>query len=188
MGNFRRQWNLDCIAITKILKCFRTNECRKWRNRFKIERFVVLAQYLKQQVDWSRYKRNFRQSKKSISWSRFYLSFTFTLPVGHVISERYFWFYWNYKQLRIEVKNSMSKFEIYFPLFSEIIHAIFKIFSGFHAFIVIRLKANEVDFLIWKFMWVFHLTRALVIVVKGFQKGFLCSFTTKYVLFPVASN
>ena len=25
-----------CVAVTQILKCFRTNDSRKWRNRFKI--------------------------------------------------------------------------------------------------------------------------------------------------------
>ena len=40
---------LDCITVTKILRCFRSNRCRKWRNRFKNKKFVVLAEYFEQQ-------------------------------------------------------------------------------------------------------------------------------------------
>ena len=38
------------------------------------------------------------------------------------------WFQWNCKQLRIEARNSMTNSEIYFPIFSETIHTILKIF------------------------------------------------------------
>ena len=43
--------------------------------------------------------------------------------------EKYFRFQWNCKQLRIEARNSMANSEIYFPIFSETIHTILKIFS-----------------------------------------------------------
>ena len=43
--------------------------------------------------------------------------------------EKYFWFQWNCKQLRIEARNSMANSEIYFPIFSETMHTILKIFS-----------------------------------------------------------
>ena len=43
--------------------------------------------------------------------------------------EKYFRFQWNCKQLRIETWNSMENSEIYFPIFSDTIHAILKIFS-----------------------------------------------------------
>ena len=43
--------------------------------------------------------------------------------------EKYFLFQWNCKQLRIEARNSMANSEIYFPIFSETMHTILKIFS-----------------------------------------------------------
>ena len=43
--------------------------------------------------------------------------------------EKYFRFQWNCKKLWIEARNSMAKSEIYFPIFSETIHTIWKIFS-----------------------------------------------------------
>ena len=42
--------------------------------------------------------------------------------------EKYFRFQWNCKQLRIEARNSMENSEIYFPIFSETIHTVLKIF------------------------------------------------------------
>ena len=36
MDNFRRHRSLDRITVTKILKCFCTTRCSKWRNRCKI--------------------------------------------------------------------------------------------------------------------------------------------------------
>ena len=43
--------------------------------------------------------------------------------------EKYFRFQWNCKELQIEARNSMSNSEIYFPIVSETIHTILKIFS-----------------------------------------------------------
>ena len=43
--------------------------------------------------------------------------------------QKYFWFQWNCKQLRTEARNSMANSEIYFPIFSETMHTILKIFS-----------------------------------------------------------
>ena len=78
-----------------------TNVCRKWRNRFKREKFVVLAEYLERQTDYRRYKRRIRKSTRSPSWRR-NQPYLFTFPyqtngnhatelstVGHVISERH---------------------------------------------------------------------------------------------------
>ena len=42
--------------------------------------------------------------------------------------EKYFQFQWICKQLRIEARNSMANCEIYFPIFSETVHAVLKIF------------------------------------------------------------
>ena len=76
MENFRRQWNLDCITITKIMKRFRKNKWRKWRNGFKIDKFVVLVEYLEKQTDCSRYRKNIIQSRRNPSWrNQSYLSF-----------------------------------------------------------------------------------------------------------------
>ena len=43
--------------------------------------------------------------------------------------EKYFRFQWNCKQLRIEARDSRANSEIYFPILSETIHTILKIFS-----------------------------------------------------------
>ena len=50
-----------------------------------------------------------------------------TIPRSH--KQQYFWFHWNCRQLRIEARNCMVNYEIYFPIFSETIHTIFKLFS-----------------------------------------------------------
>ena len=62
-----RSWNLDRITVTKIVKCFRINGCRKWRNRFKIEKSIVLADYMEQQIDYSRYRLKISKSKRNSS-------------------------------------------------------------------------------------------------------------------------
>ena len=43
--------------------------------------------------------------------------------------KKYFRFQLNCKQLQIEVRNSMANSEFYFPIFSETIHTVLKIFS-----------------------------------------------------------
>ena len=58
---------LDCITVTKILRCFRTSGCRKSRNRHKNKKFVVLAEYFEQQTNCSRYRRKMSQSRRSPS-------------------------------------------------------------------------------------------------------------------------
>ena len=64
------------LQLTKILQCFWTNGCRKWRNRSKIEKFVVLAEYLEEQKDFSRYRRKISLSRRSSSWrNQAYLPF-----------------------------------------------------------------------------------------------------------------
>ena len=77
MENLMRQWNLNHITVLKILKCFMTNGCRKWRNRFKIEQFVALAEYLEQLPDCNRYKKIANREKTLCGGiSRIYLSFS----------------------------------------------------------------------------------------------------------------
>ena len=97
--NFWRQWNLDHITVTKILKFSLTNRCRKWRNRFKREKFVVLAEYSEQQTDCSIYKRKNKQiKKKSFAEELVVLIFLYQTngnhatelsTVGYVNSERH---------------------------------------------------------------------------------------------------
>ena len=74
--NFRKQRNLDCITVTKSLKCFRTSGFRKWRNRLKTEKFVVLAEYFEQQTDCSLYWRELANQGEVLRGgiSRIYLS------------------------------------------------------------------------------------------------------------------
>ena len=54
------------------------------------------------------------------------------------------------------------------------------VFKGFDEFSAISLK-GKVGFLIERLLGVFHFPRDLVIVAKSFEKGFLTSFTLKYV-------
>ena len=140
MENFRRYRKLDRIAITKILKSFSTNGCRKWKNK----KFVVLAEYFEQQTDFSSYRIKIRQSRRSLlRRNQSYLQI-FSLPRKwkpyhgairkfprnlRTALERYFRFHLNYKRLRVEVRKSMPNCEIYFSIFSETIHTILKIFS-----------------------------------------------------------
>ena len=125
---------LDCITVTKILRCFRTSGCRKSRNRHKNKKFVVLAEYFEQQTNCSRYRRKMSQSTGEVfrrGISPIYLSSSNKWKPRNLRTalEKYFRFQWNCKQLRIEARNSMANSEIYFPIFSETIHTILKIFS-----------------------------------------------------------
>ena len=119
--NFWRQWNLDDITVTKILKWFMTNSCRKWRNRFKKEKSVVLPKYMKKYTDSSKYKRKIKLIKKK-SFMEELLAFTFPCQTNRnhatraiksqphnlrLPLEKYFRFHWNCKQLRVEARNSM---------------------------------------------------------------------------------
>ena len=127
--------------VTKILKYVRTNGCRKLRDGFKIEKFVVLAEYFEQQTDCSRYRRKISRSRKRplYSWRNIHLSLLSKRKPCHgainswplhirTALKKYFQFHWNCEQLRVEARNSMSNCEIYFPIFSETIHTILKIF------------------------------------------------------------
>ena len=101
---------LDCITVTKILRCFRTNRCMKWRNIFKKEKFVVLAEYFKQQTDCSRYRKITNQGKVlrgGISRIDISISSKWKPCHGAINSwprnlrtalEKYFRFQWNCKQ------------------------------------------------------------------------------------------
>ena len=91
---FRRQWNANHIYSNK------NSEMTFW-NRFKREKFVVLAEYLEQQTDYRWCKRKISKSRRGFSWRRNQpCLFTFPyqtngnhatelLTVGHVISERH---------------------------------------------------------------------------------------------------
>ena len=121
-----------------------TNGCRKWGNGFKTEKCVVLAEYFGQQTYCSRYRRKINQSRKVLHTrgvvSRIHLSLSSKWEPCHGLInswpcniqtrlKKHFRFNWNFKQLRVEARNSMSNCEIYFPIFSETIHTILKIFS-----------------------------------------------------------
>ena len=143
MENFKRKWNLDCITVTKSLKCFQKNWCRKRRKTFKKEIFVVLEEYFELQTDCNTYRREISKSRRSFSWrriSRIYISLSNKWKPSHgAINSRprnfkngtgkVFRFPWNCKQLRFQTRNSIPNCEIYFPIFSETIHANLKTFS-----------------------------------------------------------
>ena len=98
------------ITVTKILRYFRTNECRKWRNRFKKEKFVILAEYFEQQTDCSRYRKLANQGEVLCRGIiRIYLSISNKCKPYHgainswshnlrTALEKYFQFQWNCKQ------------------------------------------------------------------------------------------
>ena len=136
---------LDCIIVTKILRCFRTSGCRKSRNRFKNKKFVVLAEYFEQQANCSRYRIKMSQSRRSPSnrggisciyislanqWKPCHRAIKSWPRILRMAPEKYCWSQWICKQpLQIEERNRMANCDIYFPIFSETIHTILKIFS-----------------------------------------------------------
>ena len=136
MENFSwKAVKLDCITITKILRCFREADLR-----------------IKNVLSWQNILSN-RQIAADIEgkWtnqgevlcggiSRIYLSLAnkskschgaITCQPGNLRTalEKYFRFQSNCKQLRIEARDRMANCEIYFPIFSETIHTMSKIFS-----------------------------------------------------------
>ena len=137
--NFKGQWNTAWIAlgtVTKILKYFKTTGCRKWKNGFKIEELVALAEYFEQQTDCSRYRRKLANQGEVLCTrggiSPIHLSLWSKWKPCHrtlnswprnlrTALEKYFRFHWNCKELWVEVRNSMSNCQIYFPIFSETI-------------------------------------------------------------------
>ena len=117
---------LDPVTVTKILRYFRTNGCRKWRNRFNKEKFVVLGEYFEQQTDWSRYRRKGSQSRRSPSWRNhsYLLSLSNKWKPCSINSwprnprtalEKYFRFQWNCKQTTGWSKEQYSKLWDLFP-------------------------------------------------------------------------
>ena len=116
-------------TVTKILKYFRTNGCRKWRNGFKTEKFVVLAEYFGQQVLRTRGGISRIHLSLSSKWKPCHRAINSQPSNLWMGMKKYFRFQWNCKQLWVEARNSMSNCEIYFPIFSETIHTILKIFS-----------------------------------------------------------
>ena len=140
---------LDYTTATKILGCFRTSGCRKSRNRFKNKKFVVLMQNVLNLLQNILSNRQIAADKEE-KWAnqgdvllgginRIYLSLLNKWkPCYGAINSRprnlrtalkkYFQFQWICKQLRIEARNSMANCEIYFPIFSETVHAVLKIF------------------------------------------------------------
>ena len=128
--------------INKNWDAARRTGCRKWRNRFQNKKFVILAEYFEQQTNCIRYRRKMSQSRNVLRWgmSPIYLSSCSKWKPCHwainsrlrnlrTALKKYFRFQGNCKQLRIEARNSMANSEIYFPIFSETIHTILKIFS-----------------------------------------------------------
>ena len=133
MENFRRQWNLDHITVTKILNCFRTNGGRKWRNRFKKKKPVVWVKYLEQQTDytWEDIEEKLPNQGENPSWRNqaclpFLSKQMETMPRSYQQSatwsqndtEKVLRFHWNCKQLRVEAKNNCQivRFSSHFSL------------------------------------------------------------------------
>ena len=131
---------LDCITVTKILRCFRSNRCRKWRNRFKNKKFVALAEYFEQQQTAADVQEKLANQGEALHGgiSHIYVSLwnKWKSCQGAIDSrlcnlrttlKKHFQFQWNCKQLWIEARNSMA-YSDNFTIFSEAIHTIMKIF------------------------------------------------------------
>ena len=113
----------------KNSEMFWTNRCRKWRNRFKIEKPVVLAEYFEQQTDCTRCRKKIANQGEFLRGGIcIYLSLSnkWKLWHGTINSwphnlrkklEKYFRFHCNYKQLRIEARKKMWNCEVDFPVF-----------------------------------------------------------------------
>ena len=103
-----------------------TKRCRKQRNRFKREKFVVLVQYLEQQTDCHRCKWKNRKWRRVPSWMSQSNLFTFPYQtngnhatelsaVGHIISEWHWKSTFNFTEI---VNNYWLKRGIVISLFS----------------------------------------------------------------------
>ena len=124
------------------MRCFSISGCRKWRNRFKnknLSSWQNILSNLQIAADIEEKWDNQGEVRRGgISCVYFPLSNKWK-PRNEAINsrphnlrtalEKYFRFHWNCKQLRIEARNNMEYFEICFPIFSETIHTILKIFS-----------------------------------------------------------
>ena len=128
-GELEKPVKLDCITIRKILRCFSTNGYRKWRNRLR-NKICCLGR-----IFWT--KDKLQQMQKKIAKrenflhggiSPIYLSLSNKWKPCHrainsrtrnfrTAQEKYFQFQWSCKQLRIEVRKSITNFEILFLSF-----------------------------------------------------------------------
>ena len=124
MKNFKRQ-KLDRV---KILRCFRTNSYMKWRNRFKKEKFVVLAESFEHQTAGIEEKLVNQGKVLCGGISRIYLSIsTKWKPCHGSINSRprhlrttlgkHFRFQWNCKQTTGWNEEQYSKLWDLFPNF-----------------------------------------------------------------------
>ena len=85
----------------------------KWANQAEVLRRGISHIYLSSSNKWKPCHRAINSRPRNL----------------RMALEKYFRFQWNCKQLRIDARNSMENSEIYFPIFSETIHTILKIFS-----------------------------------------------------------
>ena len=104
--NVRRQWNLGSNTVTF--------GCRKWKYRYKILKFVILAENFEQQTDSSRCRKKIANQgdapREEISRIHLFLSNKWKTCHGAINSlphylrttlEKYFRFHWNCKILRV---------------------------------------------------------------------------------------
>ena len=132
---------LDRTAVTEFLRCFRTNACMKWRTRFTKEDLLSWQNILNSRQTAADTKDKFaNQGEVLREGISLYLSYQTngnyaTVPqiVGHVIWELHWKSTFSFSEivnkLRVEVRSSITNCEIYFPIFSEAMHTILKIFS-----------------------------------------------------------
>ena len=96
MKKFRRQWNVNHIYSSKNSEMKQV--CRKWRNRFKREKFVALAEYLEQQTEYCRYKKIIRKSTRSPYQTNGNHSRELS-TVGHTVSEQHWKSTFNFTEI-----------------------------------------------------------------------------------------
>ena len=143
MENFSwKAVKLDCITVKKILRCFRTSGQRNEETDLRIKNLLSCQNILSNRQIAADIEGKWVNQGEVLceGISRIYLSLANKWkPCQGAINswprnlrvtlDKYFGFQWNCKQLRIEVRNSMANCEIYFPIFSETMNTILKIFS-----------------------------------------------------------
>ena len=112
---------LDCITVAKILRCFRTRGCRKWRNRFKNKKIVVLVEYFEQrqiaadiEEKWANEGEVFHGGISHIylslanKWKPYHGAINSWPRNLRTALEKCLQFQWIWKQLRIEARQILN--------------------------------------------------------------------------------
>ena len=124
---------MENFIVTEILRCLRTNGCMKWRNWQSILNNRQIAADIEEKLANKGKVLRGGISRIYFSMSNEWKPYHGTINSRHVISERHwkstFDFSGIVNKLRVEARSSIANCEIYFPIFSQTMHTILKIFS-----------------------------------------------------------